>query len=92
MHRAPIPKRILIILKPLILRIHPFTLHHLLQQLQLVYSLRATHNLLPSHKKVVGVGEGGIGGGGVSVEGAEGEGVLVYGEEIGVVLLRYNVA
>ena len=51
-----------------------------------VDALGAGHDFLPAHEEVVGVCEGGIAGGGVRVEGAEGAGELVDGVEVRVVL------
>lgn len=48
-------------------------------------ALRAGHDFLPAHEEVVAVCEGGVGGGRVRVEGAEGARVGVYGVEVCVV-------
>ena len=57
-----------------------------------VYALGAGHELLPAHEEVVGVCEGGVFGGGVGVEGAEGAGKLVDGVEVGFVLFKHDFA
>lgn len=57
-----------------------------------VDALGARHDFLAAHEEVVRVCEGGVVRGGVGVEGAEGAGVLVYGEEVCVVFFEDDFA
>lgn len=48
-------------------------------------ALGAGHDFLPAHEEVVGIAERRVGWVGSGVEGTEGEGEFVEGEEVGVV-------
>ena len=86
MRTAPPSERIGVVPEPLVLGLEALRAHAGEEGGVVVDALGAGHDFLPAHEEVVGVCEGGIAGGGVRVEGAEGAGELVDGVEVRVVL------
>ena len=86
MRTAPPPERIGVVPEPLVLGPEALRAHAGEEGGVVVDALGAGHDFLPAHEEVVGVCEGGVAGGGVRVEGAEGAGELVDGVEVRVVL------
>lgn len=82
MRRTPRSKRIRIVPEPFAQRIQPLSLHAGAQRGVIVDALPTRHDFLAAHEEVVGVCEGGEGGVGGGIEGAELEGVFVDGVEV----------
>ena len=89
--RTPILECFRIMLESLSLRIQRQLSHPPAQRVVLIDPLGPTHHLLSTHEEVVAVGEFGVGGIGVRVEGANSERVFVDGVKVGLVLFKHDI-
>lgn len=92
MRTAPPLKRLGVVPEAFALRLQPFQPHTFHQIAIAVDALGARHDFLAAHEEVVRVCQGRVVRGGVGVEGAEGAGVLVHGEEVRVVFFEDDFA
>lgn len=83
MRSTALAKGVQIVSVAVMIRVEAFGLHGLDERAGAVDALGAGHDFLAAHEEVVAVGEERVGGGGVGVEGADGEGELVEGVEVG---------
>lgn len=90
--RAALAESIQVVLKALLVGVDALGAHRLHQLVDVVNTLGTGHDLFTTHEEVIRVGEAGILGVGLGVEGAHGHGELVQDVEISVVLLANDLA
>lgn len=81
-----------VVLEALLGRVETLGAHGSLQLIDVVNTLSTGHDLLTTHEEVVGVGETGVLGVGLGVEGTDSHGELVQDVEVSVVLFADDLA